>query len=268
MTMIGLQSRRVEKSGECHMMGHTHALTGAAAWLAIVPLVTDPALLGEHAVLLTPAQMAAGALVCAGAALLPDIDHHDGGIANTYGFVTQLLCRLVSKISGGHRHATHSLAFAIGAGFATHEVAKHAFNPPLGGRPLTWVVVSWWVMLFLVVGLGLRGVGVGFKASDHLTGLLNAVLAAGLVYLMRHLDMRFVGYAVTLGCLAHVAGDCLTPRGCPVFWPFQWRIGVPLVPRTNGTVERWVVTPFLTLVVVVLVVRSAVGDVAVNWLKA
>jgi membrane-bound metal-dependent hydrolase YbcI (DUF457 family) len=248
------------------MMGHTHALSGAAAWLAVVPLVTDHPLLGDHAVVLSPAQMAAGALVCAGAAMLPDIDHHDGSIANTYGIVTRLLCQLVAKISGGHRHATHSLAFAFGAGYATDVMATHAFNPPHGGQPLPAVVVGWWVMLFLVVGLGLRGVGIGFKDSDHLTGLLNAVLAAGLVYLMRHLDMRFIGYAVALGCLAHVAGDCLTPRGCPVFWPVQWRIGVPVVPRTNGTVERWVVTPVLTLVVVVLVIRSALGDVAVDWL--
>ncbi|MGI8334147.1 metal-dependent hydrolase [Actinomadura scrupuli] len=250
------------------MMGHTHALTGAAAWLAVVPLVTNHGLLGDHAVALSPAQMAAGALVCAGAALLPDIDHHDGGIANTYGFLTRWLCLAIGKISGGHRHATHSLAFAFGAGWATDVMATHAFNPHYGGQPLPGVVAAWWVMLFLVVGLGLRGVGIGFKDSDHLTGLLNAVLAAGLVYVMRHLDMRFVGYAVTLGCLAHVAGDCLTPRGCPVFWPAQWRIGFPVVPRTNGTVERWVVTPALTLCVVVLAVRSALGDTAVDWLKS
>jgi membrane-bound metal-dependent hydrolase YbcI (DUF457 family) len=248
------------------MMGHTHALTGAATWLATIPLVTDHALLGDYAVTLSPAQVAAGTLVCAGAAMLPDIDHHDGTIANTYGVVTQLLCKVVGKISGGHRHATHSLAFAIGAGFATHWMASHAFNPPHGNQPSPGVVAAWWVMLFLVVGLGLRGIGIGFKDNDHFTGLLNAVLAVALVYLMRHLDMRFVGYAVALGCVAHVVGDCLTPQGCPVFWPAPWRIGVPLVPRTNGTVERWVVTPVITVIILILAVRSALGDVATGWL--
>jgi membrane-bound metal-dependent hydrolase YbcI (DUF457 family) len=237
------------------MMGYTHALSGTAAWLAALPLVTNEHLLGSYAVALTPQQVAAGAVVCAGAALLPDIDHHDGTIANAYGPVSQLLCKGVSKISGGHRHATHSLAFAAGAGYATDWTATHA-------------VQVWWVILFFVVGLGLRGIGIGFQKSDNLTGLMNALLAAAIVYLMRDLDMRFVGYAVVLGCLAHVVGDCLTPRGCPVFWPVQWSVEIPLISRTNGKSERWVMAPLLTLGIVILAVRSAVGNEITTWLRS
>src|SRR5215475_9986486 len=91
------------KTGDRPMMGHTHALAGAAAWLGVVPLLAD------HGMRMTPGQVLAGSVVCAGAALLPDLDHHDGSIANAFGPVTHVLCRFVAAVSGGHRHATHSL---------------------------------------------------------------------------------------------------------------------------------------------------------------
>jgi membrane-bound metal-dependent hydrolase YbcI (DUF457 family) len=80
--------------------------------------------------------------------------------------------------------------------------------------------------------------------------------------------MSFVGYAVTLGCLAHVAGDCLTPRGCPVFWPVRWRVEIPLVPRTGGKAEQRVLVPLLVLAAVLLAVRAALGDVTTHWFDA
>jgi membrane-bound metal-dependent hydrolase YbcI (DUF457 family) len=253
--MIKLGFRRADEKDLQHMMGYTHALSGTAAWLAAVPLVTNEALLGSYAVSLSAEQVVAGAVVCAGAALLPDIDHHDGTIANAYGPVTQVLCKVVGKVSGGHRHATHSLAFAAGAGYLTDWMATHAVH-------------VWWGILFFVVGLGLRGIGIGFQKSDNLTGLMNTLLAGAIVYVMRDLDMRFVGYAVVLGCLAHVVGDCLTPRGCPVFWPVQWSVEIPLISRTNGKTERWVMAPLLTLMITILAVRSALGDEITSLLKS
>ena len=235
------------------MMGHTHALSGAAAWLALTPVISDHSVLHQYAVALSPTQIAAGTVVCAGAALLPDMDHHSGTIANTYGPITKVLCRIVAQISGGHRHATHSLAFAAAMGFGSFWLAIHQHD-------------IWMGLLFLLIGLGLRGVGFGFDDKDHLTGLLNALLAGSLVYMMRDVDMRFAGYAVGLGCLAHVVGDCLTPEGCPVVWPIPNRLGIPLVPRTDGKVELMVVTPMLTIAIVLLAAHSAFGDSATNWL--
>jgi membrane-bound metal-dependent hydrolase YbcI (DUF457 family) len=64
----------------------------------------------------------------------------------------------------------------------------------------------------------------------------------------------------------HVITDSITPQGCPVFWPVPWRLAIPLVPRTNGTVEKWVVTPLLTLGIVILGIRSSAGSFAAHWL--
>ncbi|HEU5159950.1 MAG TPA: metal-dependent hydrolase [Streptosporangiaceae bacterium] len=238
------------------MMGHTHALSGAAAWLAATPLLGDSALLGHFAVHLSPAQIAAGTVVCAGAAMLPDIDHHDGTIANAFGPLTRVLCRIVGALSGGHRHATHSLVFAALAGLGASLAVMH-----LPG----W---AWSIVLFSLIGLGLHGIGIRVPERERFSALLNAVIAAALAYVMRDLDMGFAGCAVALGCLAHVLGDCLTPDGCPLFWPARWRIEVPLIPRTDGALERWVLAPLLTLGVVILAVRSALGVEATHWLRS
>ncbi|MEU8341647.1 Membrane-bound metal-dependent hydrolase YbcI, DUF457 family [Actinomadura meyerae] len=235
------------------MMGKTHALSGALAWLAAVPVLGYERLLGDHAVSLSPEQVAAGAVVCAGAAILPDIDHHNGRIANTFGPITHHMCKWIGKLSGGHRQATHSILFAVGMGWAMDTLATH-------------YLYAWWACLFMIVGLGLRGIGLDFEGKEPQSALADCALALIAVWLMHKIDMSFVGFAVALGCFAHVVGDCLTPRGCPVFWPLPWRIDVPLVPRTDGKVERWVVMPVLTLGIAVLAVRSVLGDVTTQWL--
>jgi membrane-bound metal-dependent hydrolase YbcI (DUF457 family) len=235
------------------MMGQTHALSGALVWLGTVPLLSQERLLGEFAISLSPAQLIAGAVVCAGAALLPDMDHHNGRIANTFGPITKKLCKWVGKASGGHRQATHSLVFAILMGLAMDMLATH-------------FVYGWWVALFVIVGFGLRGIGLDFEGKEPQSALTDCAVAGVAVWLMHDLDMSFVGFAVGLGCFAHVVGDCLTPRGCPVFWPLKWRIDIPVIPRTDGKVERWVVMPVLSLGVAVLTVRSMLGDLATNWL--
>ncbi|MQY02577.1 metal-dependent hydrolase [Actinomadura macrotermitis] len=235
------------------MMGKTHALSGALLWLGAMPLLSQDRLLGEHALHLDAKQLLAGAVVCAGAALLPDVDHHNGRIANTFGPITNVFCKYVGKISGGHRHATHSLLFAAGMGWAMDWLATN-------------YVYGWWAALFVIVGFGLRGVGLDFEGKEPQSAIADCVLAAIAVYLMHDLDMTFVGFAVFLGCVAHVIGDCLTPRGCPVLWPIPWRMEVPVIPRTDGKVERWVVAPLLSLGVAILAVRSVLGDVGARWL--
>lgn len=93
------------------MMGRTHALSGAAGWLAAAPMVAEAT---GHP--LGPGVLAASTAVAAGAALLPDLDHEHGLLAHSLGPVTRLLTQLVARGSGGHRHATHSLAFGVALG--------------------------------------------------------------------------------------------------------------------------------------------------------
>jgi hypothetical protein len=66
------------------MMGRSHALSGAAAFVAAAPLLDWVTNIG-------PLELAAGAVVTAGASMLPDLDHPSSTIARTFGWPTQLL---------------------------------------------------------------------------------------------------------------------------------------------------------------------------------
>ncbi|WP_066063626.1 metal-dependent hydrolase [Frankia sp. EI5c] len=233
-------------------MGQTHVMSGAVLWLAAVPVLTREEWLGSHALSLSAGQMVAGAVVAAGAGLLPDIDHPSGRIANTLGPITKTLCRWVNRASGGHRHATHSLVFAAAMGLLMGLLAEY-FR------------YGWWAALFVLVGFGLRGLGLDFTGHEVWSGLKDCAAAGAAVYLMHDLDMGFAGYAVALGCLAHLLGDCLTPRGCPLLWPVNWRMETVLVPRTDGRVERLVVVPVLTCAAVILTAGVLTGDDPFLW---
>ena len=86
------------------MMGSSHALSGAAVWLA-GSLALDQ-LADFHQ---TPLQLAVGTAICAGGALLPDLDlsgrvtTRQGGatVARTFGVLTLFLAEVVEKFSLG-----------------------------------------------------------------------------------------------------------------------------------------------------------------------
>jgi hypothetical protein len=59
--------------------------------------------------------------------------------------------------------------------------------------------------------------------------------------------------AVTAGCWLHLAGDLLTPKGCPLLWPLPWRLEVPLVDiDTSSWRETRLIAPALAAAVLVL----------------
>ncbi|MEO3812174.1 metal-dependent hydrolase [Sphaerisporangium sp. B11E5] len=229
-------------------MGHSHALSGAALWLLAAPgLAALPSLGGPAAELtpvvatmLSPAELVAGAVVCAGAAMLPDLDHPHSTIAQTFGPVTWVLSKVVNWLSGGHRHMTHSLFFIVAAGVGTHLLADRY---PIGRD----------IMVVLLIGLALRAVGIGVPNRTVTSALVNIGLTAGtfLFFHSRDVGYLWLGLAVAIGCLAHVAGDCMTERGCPVLWPLKhkwllpWKMGL----KTGRAFEVKFLGPALSVVV-------------------
>ncbi len=202
-------------------MGRTHALSGAAAWLALAPALTDAAGLPIGA-----AELLAGAAVAAGAAMLPDLDHPSGGIAGTLGPVTRLLTRAVAAVACGHRQATHSLLFVVlcAAGAAAAVTA---------GAAAALVVAG------MCVAVGLRALGPDELRDDPILDLELAAAAAGLTALAAATvtTWSWLPAAVGLGCVLHLAGDALTPRGVPLWWPMPARTGVAVV-TTGSPAER------------------------------
>jgi membrane-bound metal-dependent hydrolase YbcI (DUF457 family) len=221
-------------------MGPTHALSGAAALLAAVPFL--------H--LVSPAEVAVGAVCAAGAGLLPDMDHHSATPARAFGFPSRALAWLVGKVSGGHRHATHSLvglaAFTGLAWWVTH----------VRGWPLI-------VLMTLLAGMAVRALGP--KSRDRrwrldyadVAGLVHAGVAGWVAWRIvgSGMDLRVVPWAVAVGCAAHIAGDALTEQGVPLAWPSlrYYRVGSI---NTNSVVERWLVVPALYLVLGFIAFRT------------
>jgi membrane-bound metal-dependent hydrolase YbcI (DUF457 family) len=199
------------------MMGGHHAATGAAAWVAVAS--TAPFTLGLHPV--SPIGVVAGALVCAGAALAPDADHHNATIAHSLPPVSGVVCAGVGAISGGHRHGTHSLlgiaaitALAAGASALTVEASW----APGGELALGAGVLSLLLVAFAAKALKLvRGAAAPW---------LVALVLAGFITVVAPQEWAWLPLAVGLGAAVHVVAYMLTTGGVPPLWPF-----VPKPPR-------------------------------------
>ncbi len=75
------------------MMGPAHSLSGAAAWLGVGAATAAAGHPMPWPVLIV------GALICAGAALAPDLDHKSATISRAFGPLSKGLCEVVDKIS-------------------------------------------------------------------------------------------------------------------------------------------------------------------------
>lgn len=196
-------------------MGVNHATSGAAVWFAATAALPS---FGTHVYPLQPAGVLAGALVCAGAALLPDADHHSGTIAHSVPVFGKVVARSIEGASGGHRHGFHTvLAAALITLLAVLVGRVTAAVPPLGIVPIGPAVATVALICFAVKARGL----VGRWSTAWGLGLV----AAAAVVLFSPDNRSWFPVAVGLGFLTHLAGDLLTVEGVPSpTWP------VSLVP--------------------------------------
>ena len=207
-------------------LGHTHALSGAVTGTAA----------GEFILHLPPLQTAALAGFTAAFATLPDLDQCGSSVARSLGFLSEGFAWIVHKISGGHRHATHSiLGVAV---FTALAWLCCAFRHTPAGH---WALA---LLLALAFAAGLRALRLGGHLGDLLA--LGAAFAVG----WEGWSLALIPAACALGCLTHIAGDMLTVQGCPLAWPVSTRhFGLPRpVGFTTGTWrENLVVAPALML---------------------
>jgi membrane-bound metal-dependent hydrolase YbcI (DUF457 family) len=214
-------------------MGQTHATSAAAVFLAAAfPL-------SHYVHHLTPLTAAIGMIVCAGAGLLPDLDHPSATPARAFGPISQAAARLIAAISGGHRHGTHSILGLSVAGVL-------AFAAYLNVWTLT-------IMIWLCMGLGVRALWRRPKNRPNgrldwrdVAGLAHALVAFYIAYRLTHagLDLSIVPAAVFVGYLVHLLGDAATETGVNWWWPDRRRYRWASVD-TGKAVERWVVVPLL-----------------------
>ena len=253
------------------MMGPSHALSGAAVWLGGTWALDHFAGYGQ-----SPLAVAVGTAVCAGGALLPDLDlsgkvtRNRGGatVARTFGVFSLFVAEVIEKVSlgiysatrlrgdphreNGHRTFTHTLPFAALIGWGTTALCAHF------GK---WAVVG---VVFLMAGLALRGL---FEQWAERAGWLIVTLfaAAAAVFTAARLPgdrgYPLLGFAVAVGCVVHLLGDMITKNGVPILWPIpmgrrMWRmVGVPdsVAVKVGGTGEVVILRTLFTVIALVAI---------------
>ena len=248
------------------MMGPSHALSGAAVWLAGSWALDHFAGYGQ-----SPLAVAVGATVCAGAALLPDLDlsgkvtRNQGGatVARTFGVFSLFVAEVIEKISlavytatrlrkdprrtNGHRTFTHTLPFAGLVGWGTAALCAGV------GK---WAVVG---IMFFMAGLALRGL---FDGWAERAGWLIVTLCAGVIAWFTAANLPgdrgypMLGVAVGVGCVVHLFGDMITRNGVPILFPIPlghrlWRmiaVPPPMAVRVGGPGEVFVLRTVFTVV--------------------
>lgn len=209
------------------MMGPTHSAFAAATWTALAggKVIGAPIALSLVPGVETPAALAFGAVVAAGAGLLPDIDHPSATIARSLPPVSTALSHLVSALTGGHRGYTHTLlgALAVFAFFYVVPVGTWSATVggvgPLGlGVALTVLILGAFASKALKVSFGPLGAWP--------SALLAAVVAA---FVFPH-GVTWLAWAVMVGYLSHLVGDIMTTKGLAVARPLSKKsVRVPII---------------------------------------
>lgn len=207
------------------MMGPTHAMSGAALWF-----ITAPTVVAATGNSLTPAQILVGGAICAGAAIVPDIDQPSSTVARSFGPLTWVLSKAVNAVSAGwynltrtsrepfrtdgHRTLTHSLLGCVG--FSAGVAALCGW----GGK---WAALG---LLFFLLGLAIRGL-MGDWAKRQ-GWIITTVVAAGAAYaagqVLPQESYWWLSLAVFMGTVFHsIPGDWCTKDGIPFVAPIPWR---------------------------------------------
>lgn len=216
-----------------------------------------------------------------GAALLPDLDHPSAYVSRSLGPVTRAIAWGIDHVAigvyeatagprdrkrnNGHRLLTHTIPGCLG--FGVIALGLMAVPPvPVGDSglslPLGAVVPG---LLAALLALGAPGIGTTFAVST--------ATAAVIAFSQGTAWVPMLAVAVTVGCLAHVAGDAVTVSGVPLSWPIErdgqrWRmVRTPVTFKVGSVTEVYGVGPaVLGLAAVTVSVGSAaagLGMVAV-----
>lgn len=202
------------------MMGITHAASGTLAF--------GGATLLYHFGL---EEIAVGAVITTGAAMINDLDHHGGTTTKTFGPLSWLAHKLTVLIFGPHRHGTHSILFVILLGLAAQISIN--FRHEIAGR----VAIS--ILMILAVSSAVRLAKIKGWFDD-----LAGVIVVVIVVWFTEIDLRIVPACLMLGAMTHIAGDCLTDRGCPLLWPISKRrytLGIFTTGKIGETITRVII---------------------------
>lgn len=208
------------------MLNRDHTMFGAATFALAAEGVHAAHIGMPH---LPVAQFAAGILVCAGFSQLPDIDEPGSAISRRFSILTQGISEAISKVSGGHRHGTHSLLFVALVGGLCALASRSALAEAIVGA----------VFVYIGVSMVIPWIRTGIVTQAAIAGL------CGWYLYHRPIGLAWMAAIGAFGVLAHLAGDALTVQGVPLLWPFNRHMfRLPLIGRTGSARERILVPLF------------------------
>lgn len=225
------------------VMGPTHAMSGAAAWLAAAALGGGAlaAAMGE-----SPAVIALGTAVCAGAALAPDIDSHSSTVVRSFGIFGKLAHHVADGLSvavyaatssrydkpreNGHRTLFHTTAMAILVAVLVSLGSSLPGEVTIAGKVFALGQLFSLVIMGLFLHLGLAGIfekqvkSARKKYGPYLLMAASAGLTAlTAMALPENEKYSWLGLAVGIGWFMHLLGDMITKMGVPMAWPVKIR---------------------------------------------
>ncbi len=214
------------------MLGHSHALSGGVTGLAT----------GLFLQFSFP-QTVALAGFTAGMALLPDLDKCGSSPARCLGFLSEAVAWIIGRLTGGHRHLTHSILGIAGFTALAWYSCQYRHD---------WIGKAGLALLMtLTVSAGLEALRV---ARSHIADLIGIAVASWEIWY--GYGLRLIPIAVFVGCCTHIAGDMLTDSGCMLLYPLSQQryhlLPEPLAFTTGTRPELFFVDPLLTAALVLL----------------
>lgn len=195
------------------MMGAHHAACGAAAWVTLS--ATSHLIPSLGWMPQAPGAVALGAIVCAGAALLPDADHPSATIAHSVPIAGKIVTSAIASAAGGHRHGTHSgiSALAVTALALLFTLLGWADTSRGSAYIVGAGIVAAILLAFATKVLKIvRSWGVAWASGAAI---------AGPVTWFAPTQWAWLPAAIAIGWVVHMAGDFLTTGGLPLFWPLK-----------------------------------------------
>jgi membrane-bound metal-dependent hydrolase YbcI (DUF457 family) len=213
------------------MLGAHHAASGAAAWIALTTQfevslggvieaewAQHPILLGAGMLDVGPTGVITGAFVTAGAALVPDADHHRATIAHSLPPVSNAVCSAVGTLAGGHRRGTHSIlgaaafvALAWLAGLPMIETQRFGTVYPAAGLLC--------ILLVAFAAKALKFIPDRLRKTPWVVGLA----VAAFITAFSPEQQNWFPLAMAIGVVVHLLGDMITTGGINLLWPVRIR---------------------------------------------
>jgi len=278
------------------VMGPTHAMSGAAAYLSAASFAGT---ITATFVTESPAVFVMGMLITSGAAIGADLDSFTSTVTNSFGFIGKPLHRAVNALSltvynatrtrydqpkgNGHRTLFHTGIVAIAMALLVSFLGALGGAVEIRGNTFTWGQISSLIVMFIFTHLALAGLFEQVRKAKKKYGSYVMMAVSAVVtlviasFLPEDQTYPWIGACVGLGWFMHLLGDLITKMGVPLLFPLKihgkrwYDVTLPSFMRikAGGTFEKVFLFPALTVLTGFLVFYQVPGvqDFVSNLMK-